>query len=296
MAKGRWQVFTGFRHQVSDRHFIGRVEQKQRELEKSQFINWVNMFDFAATYQVSNRLSLTLSVPLVLAERSTAIRDAQRRVIGRTVTQSNGIGDMSIAARMWVFNTENNPDQNLTVGVSLKMPTGDYKKTDTFNLANGVQEVRPVDVSIQPGDGGWGFAVETQGFKRVWKTTLSMTGLYLFNPRNTVSVPNVRSVGDQYLLRFGAGFPILPEKGFAGTFAWRIEGMPSTDLIGKSDGMRRPGYSASLEPGLVWGIGSNVFTISAPIAVSRNRTKVNGNPGDAAFADSVILAGWAHRF
>jgi hypothetical protein len=89
--------------------------------------------------------------------------------------------------------------------------------------------------------------------------------------------------------------------------AARIEGVPAHDLLGPSDGFRRPGYALSVEPGLAWYRSSNALAVSVPIALRRDRTRSvpdeMDNPipqtlgnGDAAFADWVLLVGFSRRF
>jgi hypothetical protein len=165
------------------------------------------------------------------------------------------------------------------------------------------------DQSIQPGDGGTGIVLDTQAFKGVGKATLFFSGTYLFNPRNTNGVltgrsrPSeaVMSVADQYLARGGVllPFPKYPRLGVS--FAGRIEGVPAKDLIGKSEGFRRPGYAVSVEPGLIYFGGKNIWSVNVPIAVRRNRVrsvsdKMDGTHGDAAFADYFITVGYSRRF
>lgn len=307
LEAGRWQISTGFRYYRSDRHFVGKEEQVHRETEQSEVINWIRMVDVSATYAFSNRLNLTLAAPFFFNDRSNPIRAADRTVVDRALTSANGIGDVSVTARTWILNPEDHADHNIGIGLGLKLPTGNSGVTDTFKTLTG-QEVRTVDQSILPGDGGVGIVFDTQMYKRIWKATVSVNGVYLFNPRNTTDVRTFRSrpseafmsVADQYLFRVGAGFP-LPKKGIAASIAGRIEGVPAKDLMGKSDGFRRPGYAVSVEPGFSLVRGSHAFGLSLPIAVSRNRTRsvsdiLAGRHGDAAFADYSVMLGYTMRF
>jgi hypothetical protein len=82
---------------------------------------------------------------------------------------------------------------------------------------------------------------------------------------------------------------------------WRIEGVPVRDLIGKSNGFRRPGYAMSVEPGLEYFRARDTWSIAVPVAVRRNRERsvsdiLVGGTGDAAFADYFITLGYSHRF
>ncbi|MGH9722982.1 MAG: hypothetical protein ACRD8O_22450, partial [Bryobacteraceae bacterium] len=80
-----------------------------------------------------------------------------------------------------------------------------------------------------------------------------------------------------------------------------IEGVPARDKIGREDGFRRPGYAVSVEPGVQYALGRNLWSFSYAIAVRRDRTRSvpdvrNGSHGDAAFADSVLMIGYARSF
>lgn len=307
MQPGKWQVVAGYRYGYSGRHFIGTEEQVQREVEHSEVKNWVHIIDIAGTYALTRRVSLSVSVPIEFAERSQAIRDASRVVVDRFATQARGIGDITVAARTWVLNTETHQDHNVRVGFGVKFPSGSTDVRDNFRALSGALTPTTVDTSIMPGDGGTGFEFDFEGFQRLGKMTLSTSGLYMFNPKDTITVPGpasnstLRSVPDQYVFRVGAGFPLLPKKGLAVTGEARIEGVPAHDLIGDSEGFRRPGYMIGVGPGLVWGFRGNAFTFSIPFAVQRNRVRSvqdirNGGHGDAAFPDYVIMASWAHTF
>jgi hypothetical protein len=104
--------------------------------------------------------------------------------------------------------------------------------------------LRFVDQSVQPGDGGWGLLVDISGFRRIPHGQLFGSLSYLANPRdrndttsgsiNRSTTPNpstaadtaFNSVPDQFLARFGAAMPI-GRTGFAGSLAWRAEGVPA---------------------------------------------------------------------
>jgi len=77
---------------------------------------------------------------------------------------------------------------------------------------------------------------------------------------------------------------------------------PVEDLIGDSDGFRRPGYAVSVEPGLSFSRGPHTFSVAVPVAAYRNRTRsvadrlVPGRHGDAAFADYVVMLGYWRKY
>ncbi len=311
---GRWQVSFGFRKQRSHRHFVGTVEQKNRERDRTEIVNDVYLFDLGLTYNLTARSSLSVSIPFQHATRVSPARfnSAGTQTSPKVVSHGVGIGDMSVGGRIWVLNParEDRPRQNIAFGLAVKIPTGNEGVRDVVDSATGPREV-VVDQSIQLGDGGWGLTLSTDMYKRLCKTTLYGSGMYLFNPRNTNGVLTGRgraseaimSVSDQYLGRAGVIFPVPKVRGLTASFGGRIEGVPVRDAFGKSDGFRRPGYALSIEPGVnyVRHGGRDVWSLTVPIAVQRNRrqnvTDIRDNRhGDAAFADYLIIAGYSRRF
>lgn len=309
--KGQWRIAANYRWQKSDRHFRGIHEEPVRQEEGSEVINRVHLFDLATSYALSERTSVTLSIPVVFSNRSQAIRDSDRNVIGRFSTEASGLGDISLVGRRWMFDTKRHLDRNLSLGLGIKFPTGREDVTDTFVTgANTGTAVRTVDQSIQPGDGGWGAILDVQGFHAVGsRLTLHGAGTYLFNPRATNGVPTFRgraseavmSVADQYLLRVGVSAPLSSQRAVTGSLSARLEGVPPRDVFGSSEGFRRPGYALSIEPGLVVSRGKSAVSISIPFAWKRNRQQsvpdmADDTIGDAAFADYVVLTGYSYTF
>jgi len=269
-------------------------------VQRSEVNNRIHIVDLAATYEVSPRYSLSLSVPLFFAERYGQSTPGQ-------ATHARGVGDISISGHMWLLRPPSESRQNVSFGVGIKLPTGKPDVTDTVNTAQG-PVTRIVDQSIQLGDGGYGLVLDFLAYKAIKSSRLFASAVYLVNPRNTNGVltgrrPSeaVMSVADQYLYRTGAVFPFPKVRGLAWSLGLRGEGVPSTDWIGKSDGFRRPGYAISVEPGLIVNRGKGSWNFSVPIALLRSRTRSvpdirDNRHGDAAFADYVIIAGYSRHF
>lgn len=53
------EVTVAYRYQSSFRHFIGTVEQKQREYIHTQIVNNYHLFDIAVSYRLTPRWTLT---------------------------------------------------------------------------------------------------------------------------------------------------------------------------------------------------------------------------------------------
>ena len=96
-------------------------------------------------------------------------------------------------------------------------------------------------------------------------------------------------------------------KNLSAALGGRLEGIPVHDLVGGSEGFRRPGYILDVEPGLNLMVKKSTFFIEVPVAVVRCRpqsvpdkeyTAKTGafKNGDAAFADYLINVGFTTRF
>ncbi|HZT38668.1 MAG TPA: hypothetical protein VFA28_12270 [Bryobacteraceae bacterium] len=297
-----WTVTVGYRYQPSFRHFIGTVEQKQRELNHTQIENIYHLLDFSVERQLTPRWSVFGSLPVLFAHRNQLYPPSAKYVV-------NAIGDASVGARAWIFKPPTESGDNISVGVSLKMPTGKYNATG-LAVSGGQQIIATADQSIQAGDGGTGFAIDIQAYHRTWfNSELYFAGVYLFNPRDTNGVSTFRrlpgeqvmSVADQYLYRGGIGHAVPKVRGLAVSIGGRIEGVPVRDAIGGSNGFRRPGYAISIDPGFLYVRGLYSFSCNVPWAVERNRKRsvadyMNNTHGDAAFADYSLIFSLSRRF
>jgi hypothetical protein len=285
----QWQITLAHRWFESDRHFIGDDEQKQRKANGTQVINNSHYLDATLTYAWSRRLTLNLTLPFVKHDRSSLYEHLGNNSGRRFHTQSGGLGDVRVSANYWLWNPEEHHRGNLAVGLGIKSPTGDFKATDTF-IRSGGPQIRYVDSSIQPGDGGWGWSLETQGYYHLGGAfTAYGSAFYLFNPKERITATNF-SVPDAYMARGGVEMAIASKPGLALSLGGRIEGVPGNDAFGGSRGSRRPGFSVAVEPGVSFSKGRFSGTLTVPVAVHHRRSTTWGSsrPGDAAFADFTI--------
>jgi hypothetical protein len=313
LERGEWNISTNYRYFKSFRHFRGTHEEPARVENNTEVINWTHLVDLNISYAFSVRTFGVLSIPFAYNERSSLYEHGRT---DRHSSYSKGLTDIILGGGYWLFSGEKSPKGNMAIGGGIKIPTGDYGSTSRFfNVGpNGESEIRPVDQSIQLGDGGWGFIINSQGIWNMGKTTfLYYDGFYMFNPRNTNGVQTFRrreseaimSVADQFAFRTGVFKPIGGLHGLGISLGGRIEGIPIRDFIGKSDGFRRPGYIISLEPGASYMIKDFTIGLNVPIAIFRNRTRsltdiADSTPenrihGDAAFADYLINLSLAWR-
>jgi len=309
-----WQLNVSNRYFNSFRHFVGTVEQKQRLEQHTEVINHVNTTDFSISRDLNSRLSLSIGFPILSTSRS------QRTHFGnndRFVTHSFGIGDLNVTLYRWMMDPLKSHKGNIQLGLGIKFATGDYKYQDYFPVNDSTKELRTVDQSIQLGDGGTGIITSANGYYN-FSPLVGLYGnlYYLINPREQNGVPTFRSnpyeaimsVPDQYMARLGINYGFKGSlKNLSAALGGRLEGIPVHDLVGGSEGFRRPGYILDVEPGLNLMVKKSTFFIEVPVAVVRCRpqsvpdkeyTAKTGafKNGDAAFADYLINVGFTTRF
>ena len=327
LTKGQWQAAANYRYFRSYKHFRGDVEQVERVEEGTEVINVVNALDFGLSYSLSQRMSVSLTLPVIFYDRSSLYEHYGNSASAnpehkRFDTGAKGIGDLRIAGSYWLFNPNTHHKHNIALGIGFKLPTGNENVQDEFHkrkASDGTDSivVKAVDQSIQLGDGGVGISLEVQAFSSLSdKLALYLNGFYMSNPQNTNKTLNrgtlvgvdpliaYHSIADQYVARLGASYAVWPAKGLSINLGARMEGIPSSDLIGKSEGFRRPGYIVSAEPGLVFQHENIILSANVPVALYRNRVKstydladpTGQRHGDAAFADYSLNFGLAWRF
>lgn len=306
-----WYFTTSYRYFKSFRHFKGNQEQYERLEKGTEVINWQNTIDLSLTRTFNRFWSVTVGIPYLINTRSSLYEHGLKE---RHSSYSHGFGDMRIVANRWLFDARTTKKGNIQIGLGVKLPTGNYNYMSHFY--NVTPSERPVDQSIQLGDGGVGIISEVNGFLNLNHNFSLYTNLYyMANPRNTngtrtylellsptLAESDIMSVPDQYLARLGANYSFGQSKALTISAGARLEGIPAYDLIGKSEKWRRPGYVASAEPSVNYSFKRMNIFVNVPIAVVRKRTQSYNDKqnsiktgtviyGDAAFADYAINVG-----
>ena len=313
-----WTLSINDRFYRSYKHFVGAVEQKQRVDQGTQVINHANTTDLNLSRRLEKGWSVAIDIPVIENTRSSLYEHGGK---SRHSTSSYGLGDIRLAVYKWIIDPARSAKANIQVGLGMKLPTGDYKYQDRFYVNDSTSIVGPVDQSIQLGDGGLGFTVEINSYYNVTKG-LSLYGnfYYLLNPReqngtstarggvpSTAAMRNgsdIMSVPDQYMIRAGLNYSV---KQFTFSGGIRDERLPAKDLIGGSNGFRRPGYVLAVEPGVTCRFKKIEVYAYVPFAVKRDRlqsvpdkirTSQTGvyTQGDAAFADYAVNIGLNFKF
>lgn len=267
------------------------------------------------TYGWDEQTDLTFNLPYFMNERSSSAGSADPGA--RRYQAAHGIGDVSIIARRWLFDTKESLTENIGIGLGIELPTGDDNVQESRKFSEDIDndgdldnyiKASTADQSIQPGDGGFGLIVDAQWFKSFGNWTPYVYGGWTFTPQGESGVltgrskesEDVMSIADNYMARIGTMYAIESMQGLSVGIGGRMEGVPNHDPWGKDHGFRRPGYAVSIEPSVVLARNKDVFSLSVPIAQIRNRLRSDadqrfGGHGDAAFADYVLIFNWSRR-
>ena len=323
LGAGQWEASLVGRHYSAKRHFYDQNVEWHDPAPKVQR----SIVDASVTRMLSSRYSLTLSVPYSDGTFDRTPMVTRAPVFEGTVDKASGIGDVALVLRRWMLDPATHKDRNLRVGVGVKAPTGDYTQ-ETDRTFAGAPARGHADISVQPGDGGWGVVLGLEGFRSTGeRSALFAEGAYIMNPRGFSShnnqmlgagpyVPNSHtSVPDYYLVRTGwlVGEPFGWKRGSL-QLGFRLEGQPVRDVLGSNEGFRRPGHSLAVEPGLAHVFGRASVYVSAPLTLYRGRPlsvdeerRASRNAGastppgirtsavSAAFADVNVIVGFSFR-
>jgi hypothetical protein len=268
--------------------------------------NHQNIFDVAFQYQLSHRWSIIGDVPVFNGSRNQIYSPTG-------IFRVSGIGDITVGVESWLFRPPTEHGGNIAVNAQIKLPTGKDNATSPA-LLKGKTVIATADPSLQPGDGEWAFSVGSQAYQAIWHTASAYAqGNYLASPADTDGVNSFRtqpgqaviSSTDQYLYRAGI-VQMVPKvrvlRGLAFSAGIRGEGVPVHDLIGASDGFRRPGFIFSFDPGLIFNYKKDTISVNGPWAIYRDRPQsypeamFNTLNGDAFFADYTVIASLSHHF
>ena len=81
----------------------------------------------------------------------------------------------------------------------------------------------------------------------------------------------------------------------------RIDGIPIREIVGGSNGFRRPGYSLYLDPGVAIAHRRGTLTLNVPVRLHQNFERSladiqKGATGGGDLARYLILVGYSLRF
>jgi len=315
LEPGDWTSTAGVRHVFSHVHFSGPTENFSRAQLGTEVQSKTNLDDLIVTYQLTQRISLTGTLPFVYASRRLESQYA--------TLHTSGIGDINLGAQYWLRSPRSQKAgaNNAQVGLSLLIPSGNDRQSNVVATTyGGSTSTQYPDYSVQPGAGAWGMIMSWQAFQNLGNNTIAFVdGNYVMTqggyhsfwtshggtsngpPSPTPGMTQFDAIQDQYMLEVGASHPAPRIKGLGLTLSIRAEGVPAHDLIGNNLGFRRPGFGVALTPGVIYTRGPHMLQFSVGKVMIRDRTKsvaeeINGvHEGDAAFANYVWMAGYTLR-
>jgi hypothetical protein len=265
----------------------------------------INSLDLSVSYALADRWTIAATLPFSRGTHSRFYADGRRHRVSAA-----GLGDVSVLASGWVFDPRSHPRGNVSLGLGVKAPSGRNDVRDTYFLPHGTIDFT-VDQSIQLGDGGWGLVLQGLAFAGVFeRVSVYAFGSYLVTPHNQSSVfqsptgtfaPVHVSVPDVFNTSMGLSFDISRRHGLAAGLSGRIDGIPTRDLVGRSDGFRRPVVLGYLEPSLTLTRGRSTVTLNAPVRIYEDFRpslidRQLGSAGGGDLARYLLIAGYQVRF
>lgn len=314
-GSGKFQVSVGWRYAKASRsYFNSRLNHNFTDLWKPVFR--LSILDVTARYKLNNRTSILATVPIVMNRFSMIFPPLSPSRGQRHGWPSTGVGDLAVYSETLVLNPKSHPFENISLGVGMKFPTGnwDVKALIPDETGRNLSKRAVFPPAIMPGDGGVGVIVGFQAYKTFrhpWLSSSSFytSGSYLINPRNTNATRSIisnlgvpltpnflgrltNSVADGYSL--SAGFSWRPPyvweyerlKGLRLLSVIKYEGLNTRDLIGENDGFRQPGYALAAGPGIAYSYKRDSFIAEMPIVFNRHI-----NPGATALPGLPVRGG-----
>jgi len=302
-------VGVNYRRLTADEWLVGEEQRQDLSPNGGPVEININSLDFTVAYGVTDRLSLSLTLPFSTGTQSRFYTDGQPHKVS-----ANGFGDINLSAWAWMLGPPTHPNGNVALGLGVKLPTGSHRVEDTYYDTNGPPRYF-VDQSIQLSDGGWGILLQTQAFQKLVNNVSGyLAGYYLISPQaesDVVFTPSTTSpyagvhwaIPDVYNVRGGLVLASTTIPGLSLSLGGRLDGIPKQDLFGGGDGaFRRPAIEVYVDPGIGLSYGPDTFSLNVPVRVYYDfraslldAEKIN-RPAGGDLAKFLIFAGYTHRF
>jgi hypothetical protein len=304
LGKGSLDIGIAFRLLRADDWLVGRESRPDKAPFGRPLFLDIRSVDLTMTYAITDRYSVTMTAPFSRGTHSRFYGDGVRHEVSAA-----GLGDLNLGVQAWFWDPRTHPVGNLSAVVGVKTPSGSHEVIDNWYIPGGSM-TWTVDQSIQLGDGGWGIFLQTQGFRRTTpKAWVYGSASYLASPRDQTAVlqapsgPYSRtfvSVPDVFQARGGFGYAVWPRHGLTATAGVRLDGIPLHDLLGASDGFRRPALIGYAEPGLTYSRGQSTVTVNVPLRIfydfrASAVDRQLGLTGGGDLASYLVFVGYTYR-
>jgi hypothetical protein len=298
-----WQIGVAMRRVASNRFFVGNQEVEDSAPGGQPLNLRLNSVDFSLSYAFSQRLSLSLTVPWSYSTAENTFGNG-----ARNQAASGGLGDINLFGNWWIATPDRHPNGNLSLGLGVKAPTGNYHVTGPAWKPSGTRLEVPLSQTNQLGDGGWAILLSANAFRQIFpKGSVYFSGSYSVSLTQHTDViwPLARTywaVPDVYSARLGLAYALVESQGLSASLGGRIDGTAASNLVGGStDYMRHAGYTIYVDPGVSFQLGPSQFSLNVPVRVYHdylNQTLSNGSVrlGEGGVGDFVVYAGYTYRF
>lgn len=298
-----WQVGIAARRVASNRFFVESHEDESQAPGGQPLYLRLNGADLNASYGVTERFSLSLSVPFSYSTADNIYPDRQRHTVSGT-----GVGDISVMGNYWLRTPGLHPEGNVQFGLGIKAATGSNHVLGNFYDSLGNVARVPIPQTVQPGDGGWSILAQAQAFRAlVGRASAYFTGFYSISLKKHTDVlwapaNALWAVPDVYTWRVGLSYSVKTEPGISLSLGARMDGTPTSDLLnGRSDYYRHAGFTAYVDPGVNVQLGRNQFTLNVPVRVRHTYLDMLVDNqqvervGMGGVADYVLYLGYSRR-
>ena len=146
---------VNYRRLTADEWLVGTEERPEESPNGGPVVLDINSLDFTVAYGVTDRLSLSLTMPFSAGTQSRFYSDQAPHEVSAL-----GLGDINVSAWRWMRSPATYPTGNLGLGLGIKLPTGSNHVEDGYYDVGGPARYF-VDQSIQLSDGGWGILLQT---------------------------------------------------------------------------------------------------------------------------------------
>src|SRR3989454_489159 len=139
-AAHQWRLAVGYRHLHADQLFVGT----QLLATNQPLIINLHSVDVTTSYAVTDRFSLSLTVPFVDGMQSRMYADSARHAV-----TALGLGDVSLIGSTWLLDPHNHSG-NIALGLGGKGPSGTHTAPADYFPADRTPLPDPVDQSNPP--------------------------------------------------------------------------------------------------------------------------------------------------
>lgn len=303
LAAKQWQAQFSYQYADTNQFYVGDQRNDAAGPLGQAPHRHVSLVNLDVLYGITNRLSLNLTLPF-----STGFGEFLQGTPASPQLyryNASGLGDISIQAEYWLMDPTKPSRAKASVDLGVMAPTGEYTATGTYYSSTG-DVIKPVDESIQLGNGGWEILLRAQGTVDIGGPFVAYgSGYYGFSLNKYANITNggaLRGVPDTYSGRLGVAYVLPKIRGLVLSIGGRINGVTVKDVFGGGDlYWRRPGYEFYVEPGLSWTHGKNMTSVSVPIRAYQNKLdslldiSLHRHVG-SDFAPYLVLASYARRF